>query len=86
MEQLTVENILAFINQLKEQGMTMAEIRKLPVYLGNDDELNGIHCGWYTNLVDADDTEDKDNVYTVELINEDRCNIKLEKGKAILIS
>lgn len=85
MEQLTVENILAFINQLKDQGMTMAEIRKLPVYLGNDDELNGIHCGWYTNLVDADDTEDRDNVYTVELINEDSCNIKLE-GKAILIS
>ena len=86
MEQLTVENILAFINQLKEQGMTMAEIRKLPIYLGDDDELNGIHCGWYTNLVDADDTEDEDNVYTVELINERRGNHKLEKGKAILIS
>lgn len=76
MEQLTVDNILAFINQLKEQGMTMAEIRALPIYLGDDDELNGIHCGWYTNLVDVDNT----------LINENRCNIKLETGKAILIS
>lgn len=86
MEQLTVENILAFINQLKEQGMTMAEIRKLPIYLGDDDELNGIHCGWYTNLVDADNTEDEDNVYTVEMINENWGNHKLETGKAILIS
>lgn len=86
MEQLTVENILAFINQLKDEGMTMAEIRALPVYLGDDDELNGIHCAWYTNLVDADDTEDADNVYTVELINDNYGNHKLEKGKAILIS
>ena len=86
MEQLTLGHILNFINVLKEDGMTMAEIKKLPVYLGDDDELNGIHCGWYTNLVDADNAEDEDSVYTVELINENRCNIKLEKGKAILIS
>lgn len=86
MGQLTVDNILAFISQLKEQGMTMAEIRALPIYLGDDDELNGVHCGWYTNLVDAGNTEDVDNVYTVELINERRGNIKLEKGKAVLIS
>lgn len=85
MGQLKLENILAFVKELQEQGMTMAEIRKLPIYIGDDDELNGIHCAWYTNLVDADDTKDEDNVYTVEMINENRCNIKLE-GKAILIS
>ena len=86
MGQLTIGDILNFIAALRADGMTMAEIKELPVYLGNDDELNGIHCGWYTNLVDADNTEDEDNVYTVQLINEDRCNIKLEKGKAVLIS
>ena len=85
MGQLTLENIFTFVKELQEQGMTMAEIKKLPVYIGDDDELNGIHCAWYTNLVDSDDTKDEDNVYTVEMINENRCNIKLE-GKAILIS
>ena len=86
MKQLTLENIFAFVKELQEQGMTMAEIRKLPIYIGDDDELNGVHCAWYTNLVDADDTEDEDNVYTVEMINERGGNYKLDKGKAILIS
>lgn len=86
MGQLTLGNIINFIRELREGGLTEREIRALPIYLGDDDELNGIHCGWYTNLVDTDDTEDTDNVYTIELINENRCNIKLEKGKAILIS
>lgn len=82
MGQLTMDNILAFCAELRKQGMTMEEIKELPIYLGNDDELNGIHCGWYTNLVDINNEEDTD---LVELINEDRCNIEL-KGKAILIS
>lgn len=80
--QLTMDNILAFCAELRKQGMTMEEIKALPIYLGNDDELNGIHCGWYTNLVDINNPEDAD---LVELINEDRCNIEI-KGKAILIS
>lgn len=85
MNQLTLENILAFAHQLQKQGMSKEELCALPIYLGDDDELNGIHCGWYTNLVDTNNTKDKDNMYTVEMINENRCNIKLE-GKAILIS
>ena len=80
--QLTMNHILAFCAELRQKGMTMEEIKALPIYLGNDDELNGIHCGWYTNLVDITNPEDAD---LVELINEDRCNIEL-KGKAILIS
>lgn len=85
MGQLKVGNILKFIAELQAAGMSAKEISELPVYLGDDDELNGIHCAWYTNLVDANDTEDEDNVYTVELINERRSNIQLN-GKAILIS
>lgn len=80
--QLKMENILAFCAELRAQGMTMEEIKELPIYLGNDDELNGIHCGWYTNLIDTNNPEDAD---LVEMINEDRCNIEI-KGKAILIS
>ena len=82
MKQLTLGQIIEVVHNLMKGGMTMGDICALPIYLGNDDELNGIHCGWYTNLVDIDNPEDAD---LVELINEDGCNIKLE-GKAILIS
>ena len=85
MGQLTLGNILNLVKELKDGGMSAKELQSLPIYLGDDDELNGIHCGWYTNLVDANDTEDEDNAYTVDLINENRCNIKLN-GKAVLIS
>ena len=82
MKQLTVGDILRFVSELQKAGMGTKAIAELPVYLGRDDELNGIHTGWYVNLVDSDEEEDADYV---ELINEDRCNIKLD-GKAILIS
>ena len=82
MNQLTVGKILKFIGELQEAGMSSKEIAELPVYLGRDDELNGIHTGWYTNLIDPDN-EDDDGF--IELINEDRGNVEL-KGKAVLIS
>lgn len=82
MGQLTLGQILDFAAKLRREGMPLEEFRNMPIYLGNDDELNGIHCGWYMNLVDINNEEDAD---LVELINEDRCNIEL-KGKAILIS
>lgn len=84
MDQLTLGEILAFVNHLKRKGMTLDEIKALPVYIGDDDELNGIHCGWYTNLVDADKNDE--NSILVEMINERRGNNKLEHGKAVLIS
>lgn len=82
MNQLTIAHIFEFVKELEASGMTLKEIAALPVYLGDDDELNGIHCGWYTNLVDSDNIVDGD---IIDMINEDRNNIKLE-GKAILIS
>lgn len=85
MSQLTMGDILAFARHLSDEGMSLKEIGKMPIYIGDDDELNGIHCAWYTNLVDSDNTEDEDNMYTVEMINEDSHCIKLN-GKAVLIS
>lgn len=85
MDQLTINDILVLCARLKQQGMTMAEISALPIYLGDDDELNGIHCGWALDVVDTEDS-DENNTYLVEMINERWGNIKLEKGKAILIS
>ena len=82
MDQLTMGTIINLIANLQQQGMKLKEIAALPVYLGRDDELNGIHTGWYAQLIDPNNEDDE---YFVELINEDHCNIEIE-GKAILIS
>lgn len=84
MKQLTLGNILDFVAVLRKENMSMQEIRNMPVYIGDDDELNGIHCAWYTNIVDANDNDD-DNQYLVEMINDSYGNVPL-KGKALLIS
>ena len=82
MKQLTLGVILQLVSNLKKEGMTIKEITELPVYIGNDDELNGIHTAWYVQPIDSNKEDDAD---FVELINEDRCNFEI-KGKAILIS
>ena len=82
MKQLTMGVILNLVSNLKKEGMTIKEIMELPIYLGNDDELNGIHTAWYVQSIDPDKEDDAD---FVELINEDHHNIEI-KGKSILIS
>ena len=79
MEQLTLKQIYDIAKKLVEQG---EDLSKLPVYLGNDDELNGIHNGWCINLLDV---KDEDSTDFVELIKEDFCTTDL-KDKGILIS
>lgn len=83
MNQLKMGDILNLAAALnKEEGMTVKEIAQLPIYLGRDDELNGIHTGWFVQPIDPHSEDDAD---LIELINEDCCNIEI-KGKAILIS
>ena len=87
MKQLTLGDLLDFAAQVRREGMPLEEFRAMPIYIGDDDELNGIHRAWYTNLVDAE-SNDEDTAYLLEMINDDyghRVNGKL-KGKAILIS
>ena len=84
MDQLTIRDILVLCAHLKSTGMTMEEIKDLPIYLGNDDELNGIHTGWALDFVDSNNTTDDDE-WMIEMINEDRFNVKLN-GKAVVIS
>ena len=85
MKQLTLGDILEFAEMLKKETfLTEEDIKALPVYIGDDDELNGIHCGWNCSIVDADDKYDAD---LVEMINERCGNYRLEGGdSAILIS
>lgn len=81
--QLTVGDILNVVNGLKELGIKLSEIKKMPVYIGNDDELNGIHTAWYINVLNEND--EGDNADLIEMINEDHHNIKFANN-AFLIS
>lgn len=84
MKQLTLGDILKYVNTLQKKGMALKEIGELPIYIGDDDELNGIHCAWYVEDIDAN-SDDQNMKYVVEMINEDRGNYEIT-GKAILIS
>lgn len=61
--QLTLNDIYNVANELLKKG---EKLENYPVYLGNDDELNGIHCGWYTDILDVND-DDEDNQYIIEM-------------------
>ena len=82
MSQLKLGTILRVVSDLKNEGMSLNEIAELPIYIGRDDELNGIHTAWYANVISEDN---EDDAYFIEMINEDRCNIEFNE-KAILIS
>ena len=84
MEQLKIKDILDLVLRLEKSGMSLTNIRELPIYLGDDDELNGIHNGWGIGLIDSED-DDEENAYLIELINENYGTTQL-KGKGILIS
>ena len=84
MRRLTVGDVLDLVTVLTDEaGLTLEEAKELPIYLGDDDELNGIHCGWEARIINADDEEDE---YYVDMINENRNNYKLTgNDSAILI-
>lgn len=84
MEQLKIRDIFILCAKLRADGMSMEDIKDLPIYLGNDDEVNGIHTGWALDFIDSNNTTDEDE-WMVEMINEDRFNVKLN-GKAVVIS
>jgi hypothetical protein len=85
MDQLTVRDLIYMLEEIrKDQEMTKNELLALPIYLGRDDELNGIHTGWCVDILDTALTNPNDK-YLIEMINEDRTNVPI-KGKAILIS
>lgn len=79
MNQLTLKAIFDIALELLEKG---EDLSKYPIYLGNDDELNGIHNGWFINILNV---KDEDCKPFIELIEEDRCTTDL-KDKGILIS
>ena len=82
--QLTVGDVIDLAKALIfERGVRLEDVKKLPIYIGNDNELNGIHCAGECRIIDADDKEDE---CFVEMINEDRNNYELiGRDSAILI-
>lgn len=81
MKQLTMNDIYNLCNMLQSRGYDLSKLR---VYLGNDDELNGIHNGWYCELVE-NKGEEEDNLI-IDLINENGGNNIEKNEKFILIS
>lgn len=85
MDQLTVRDLLLVLNEIREnQEMSYEEFLKLPIYLGRDEELNGIHTAWCVDILDTGLKTEIDECL-IEMINGDRTNVPLD-GKAILIS
>ena len=82
MKQLTLGTILQLAKDLQKEGVDLRELINMPIYIGNDDELNGIHCAWYAEMINP---EDDSYGPIIDVINEDCCNIKVQ-GKSILIS
>ena len=80
-EQLTMEQVLNVALAMKQKGIDLSKIK---VFLGNDDELNGIHNAWYCELIENNGEEE--NNCRVELINENIGNNVEENEKFILIS
>lgn len=82
--QLTLGEVLKVARYLKRQGLSQKEVNEFPIYIGNDDELNGIHTAWYVQTI-SPNSNDTDDQYYEEMINQDCCNIKLTRD-SILIS
>lgn len=85
MEQLKVKDILQALSSLQAEGkISREEILEMPVYIGDDDELNGIHCAWGIDTVHAG-SADEGEQYLADMINNTSGNIPF-KNVAFLIS
>ena len=79
MKQLMASDLATLLGTLYKKG---EDLTKIPVYIGDDDELNGIHTAWFCQKVEEKQDED---IYYIKMINETNCNVPFKK-KAILIS
>lgn len=80
-DRLKLGHIFALVSRLKEEGMEMKDILELPVYIGDDDELNGIHNAFTIQKISPENPSDS---YYFELIDERTANISAE-NQSILI-
>ena len=84
-EQLTIGELEELIARVKlAYG---EEAKNIPGYIGDDDELNGIHCAWFVGAIVTKKRCKEEALYLREMINETAGNHKLgDDEAAILIS
>lgn len=80
-KQLTMQDVLNLALKLQGKGLDLSKIK---IYLGNDDELNGIHNAWYCEIIE--NNGDEENNIVVDLINENIGNHVEDLEKFVLIS
>ncbi len=78
---LSKGELLSVVDDLKKNGMVQKEINSLKIYIGRDEELNGIHLGWNIDLIKENDKHSQDYI---DIINEDCCNRPFEKSAIII--
>lgn len=69
MNWLLMGEIIDFIESLRKEGKTEEEIRNMVVFLGDDEELNGIHLGYTISKQEKTDDDYESNKfhYTKEM-------------------
>lgn len=75
MKQLTMQDLKVFIQELENNGY---DLSKIQVYLGDDDELNGVHNAWNLSLLDKEHLNE-DTQYVLDLIEENYGTSELKK-------
>jgi hypothetical protein len=73
-----MEDVYKLCEKLKANGHNLKDIK---VYLGNDDELNGIHAAWCIDTLSPNCLGHK---YMIDLINEDSNNPKVTDLSVLL--
>lgn len=80
MRQLIIGELMRDIEKIKaSEGLTDEQIKNMPIYLGDDEELNGVHDAMFCDYI-SEANEDY-----LELIEDNCTNSKFE-GRALLIS
>jgi hypothetical protein len=74
--------LLDLENKIKSIKKITKNYKNIKVYIGDDDELNGIHCCWYIDNFNKGslDTNEKS---IIELLEE--TNDKLEENETIVL-
>ena len=65
MGQVTLADLIKLVNSCMKKKVPL----DTPVFIGDDDELNGIHCAWYAHTVSK---KDKDLYQTIGEYYEER--------------
>ena len=82
-QQLTVGELEKFINAVKTQHPK--DYKDIPIYIGDDAELNGVHSAWYRNYIPIA-SKDNEDVPWRDIIDESNCYRLGDDEVAIIIS